>query len=267
MCVIKHNANLPTGYEYEYHICQPDMSTSTISCRPDTTTASVVSFTTVDGGTSGTASVPTTGSQADEVLALKTYMQSTFGWKIEDLVLEMYEPSMYVILFDTASTKFIRDYCSVVEATTVADKQRVHEELKHFIVTNRIEELDVNEIYSHYAITVICKSAFAQCTSLTTFDIPPSITTIGVDAFLGCTSLTTVVIPSSVSAIDAYTFYNCRSLTTVVIPDSVSAIGDGAFQHCTSVTTLNLPDSLTVIRVYAFHNCTSLTTVVIYRTV
>jgi len=184
---------------------------STKSCQSDMTT--VVSFVTVDGATSGTASVPT-GSPPEEAHALKTHLQSTFGWKIDDIVLQMYEPCTYVILFDTVSTRFIRDECSVAEATTEADKKTVQKELCAYIRRDQIRELDavLEDIYSHYNITSIGECAFDGCISLTTVAIPDSVTTIGDYAFDGCISLTTVAIPDSVTTIGAAAFANCTSL-------------------------------------------------------
>ena len=58
-----------------------------------------VYFETVDGATSGKISVPTER-------ALKTHLQSTFGWRPSEIVLEMYEPDKYVILFDTVASTY-----------------------------------------------------------------------------------------------------------------------------------------------------------------
>ena len=243
-----------------------------------------MSFETVDGATSGTISVPT-GSPSSPEGALKTHLQSTFGWRPYDIVLEMYEPGKYVVLFDTASTRFIRE-CSVVEATTVADKKTVQKELCAYIKRYNIREVDLNEIYSHYNITTIgvdafhnCSSlmtiaipdsitaidrgAFRGCTSLTTIVIPDSVTTIGVGAFGYCTLLTMIAIPYSVTAIREFAFYCCSSLTTIDIPSSVTSIMRGAFAACTSLTTVVIPSSATAIGVSAFIDCTSLTTVAI----
>ena len=122
---------------------------STKTCQAEMTT---VFFATVDGATSGTISVLTTGSPSSPEGALKTHLQSTFGWRPDDIVLEMYEPDKYVILFDTVASKFIREECSVAAATTEADKYTVQKELCAYIKRDNIRELDLNEIYSHYNI-------------------------------------------------------------------------------------------------------------------
>ena len=183
------------------------MSTKTLQAEMTT-----VSFATLDGVTRGTTSVPT-GSPADE--ALKTHLQSAFGWRPYDIVLEMYDPCKYVILFDTASMRFIREECSVADATTEADKTTVQKELRAYIKRYTIPDLDLNEIYSHYNIITIYKNAFRDCTSLSTIAIPSSVTTICKNAFRDCTSLTTIAIPDSVTAICDTAFSGCTSLVSV----------------------------------------------------
>ena len=79
---------------------------------------------------------------------------------------------------------------------------------------------------------IIGECAFWGCSSLTSVNIPSSVTTIGGAAFEGCRSLTSVNIPSGVTEIGVYTFSGCRSLTSVNIPSSVTTIGGAAFEGC-----------------------------------
>ena len=55
---------------------------------------------------------------------------------------------------------------------------------------------------------------------------------IGKWAFWRCSSLTSVNIPSSVTTIGDAAFGGCSSLTSVNIPSSVTTIGDAAFRIC-----------------------------------
>ena len=48
--------------------------------------------------------------------------------------------------------------------------------------------------------------AFNECTSLTSINIPDSVTSIGEGAFNECTSLTSINIPTSVTSIGSYAF-------------------------------------------------------------
>jgi len=58
------------------------------------------------------------------------------------------------------------------------------------------------------------------------------VTEIGSYAFYGCSSLTSVEIPSSVTSIGETAFAWCESLTSVEIPSSVTSIGSFAFEYC-----------------------------------
>ena len=91
--------------------------------------------------------------------------------------------------------------------------------------------------------------------------IPNSVTSIGRSAFYNCTGLTSVTIPNSVTSIGRSAFYNCTGLTSVTIPNSVTSIGNNAFYNCTGITSINIPNSVTSIGSSAFYNCTGLTNI------
>ena len=111
------------------------------------------------------------------------------------------------------------------------------------------------------SVTEIGRNAFGGCYSLASVKIPSSVTEIGVYAFTHCSSLTSVNIPSSVTEIGQYAFENCSSLSSVNIPSSVTEIGYAAFWGCSSLTSVNIPSSVTEIREYAFDGCSSLISV------
>ena len=142
------------------------------------------------------------------------------------------------------------------------------------------------------SVTAIGRSAFYDCSSLTSVTIGDSVTAIGRSAFGDCSSLTSVTIPDSVTVIAYSAFYGCSSLrefkgklasddgrcliidgvlnsfapaglTEYSIPDSVTAIGGDAFLGCSSLTSVTIGDSVTAIGSFAFHGCSSLTSVTI----
>ena len=103
-------------------------------------------------------------------------------------------------------------------------------------------------------VTSIGEEAFWY-TSLTSIDIPASVTSIGDRAFFACTSLTSIDIPASVTSIGEGTFLMCRLLESIELPPSVTSIGDSAFSSCYSLTSIELPSSVTSIGFKAFDEC------------
>jgi hypothetical protein len=91
-------------------------------------------------------------------------------------------------------------------------------------------------------VTTLEQSSFNQCVALSSINIPDSVTTIGVSAFSGCTSLPSIEIPSSVETIGQGAFMGCSSLTSIDIPASVTTIGKGAFGGDGSLETITVDD-------------------------
>jgi hypothetical protein len=100
------------------------------------------------------------------------------------------------------------------------------------------------------------------CTSLTSIQIPNSVTSIGYRTFYNCTSLTSIQIPNSVTCIVNYAFYLCTRLTSIQIPNSVTSIGNYAFSNCSSLTSIQIPNSVTSIGSSAFRDCIRLTSII-----
>ena len=120
------------------------------------------------------------------------------------------------------------------------------------------------DYYYHNLYTrndIIDGYAFFGCSSLTSVNIPSSVTEIGDKAFSGCSSLTSINIPSNVTEIGEWAFEGCSSLTNINIPSSVTEINWGAFSGCSSLTNINIPSSVTLIGSGAFSWCSSLTSI------
>ena len=130
------------------------------------------------------------------------------------------------------------------------------------------------------------KSAFWECSSLTSVTIPNSVTSIGSSAFYRCSGLTSVTIGNSVTSIGSSAFSGCSGLTSVTfhcqeigswfsgssikevtIGDEVESIGDYAFSGCSGLTSVTIGNSVTSIGSVAFQFCSGLTSVTIGNSV
>ena len=114
---------------------------------------------------------------------------------------------------------------------------------------------------------VIGKGAFFKCISLTSINIPGSVTSIGEFAFLNCNSLTSIKIPEGVATIGGAAFRNCKFLPSVIIPKTVTTIGKFAFADCNTLVNIIIPNSVVNIERGVFFNCKSLTNIDIPKSV
>ena len=110
----------------------------------------------------------------------------------------------------------------------------------YYVVTgidgNAKSSYNIPSSYMGKPVKAIGEDAFYDCNSLTSIEIPDSVTSIGSSAFSGCRSLTSIKIPDSVTSIGYSAFYCCDSLTSIEIPDSVTSIGRDAFAGCDKLT-------------------------------
>ncbi|MCH5199276.1 MAG: leucine-rich repeat protein, partial [Oscillospiraceae bacterium] len=107
---------------------------------------------------------------------------------------------------------------SLVSMSVSPDNKRYHSEDNCLIETeakNLIWGGKNSVIPSDGSVTKIFQGAFYGCSSLTSVNIPDSVTIIDCDAFFGCSSLASVNIPKSVKKIENGAFYGCEKLTEV----------------------------------------------------
>ncbi|MBR4390384.1 MAG: leucine-rich repeat domain-containing protein [Prevotella sp.] len=136
-----------------------------------------------------------------------------------------------------------------------------------------------NTIIPH-SIIGIGQYAFRDCSSLTSIEIPSSVTVIddnqginGYSIFSGCNSLERIVVEQGNPVYDSRD--NCNAIIktstnelfagckNTVIPNTVISIGKGAFGHCSSLTSIIIPYSVTRIGENAFGDCSNLTSIII----
>ena len=133
------------------------------------------------------------------------------------------------------------------------------------------------------SVETIGASAFKGCSKLATvtFEKGSQLKTIGggyssyypnyYGAFADCTALTSIEIPASVETIEAAAFMRCSKLATVTFEkgsqlktiggDYSSSYYYGVFSDCTALKSIEIPASVETIEAAAFKGCSSLATV------
>ncbi len=87
--------------------------------------------------------------------------------------------------------------------------------------------------------------AFQNCTNLTGFVFPASVTKIGISAFEN-SGIESIVIPGTVKTVGSNAFGNCSSLSALTIEDGVETIDDNAFSNCSALKDVTVPASVAV---------------------
>lgn len=121
-----------------------------------------------------------------------------------------------------------------------------------------IESKDlIEKVVIEDGVESIGEYAFYDFTSLTSIEIPNSVTTIGSNAF-SQSSIESVALPENLQSISEYLFYYCESLTSVTIPSSVREICNGAFGSCYNLSRVEIPDSVLKINGDVFYYNTTI---------
>ena len=124
--------------------------------------------------------------------------------------------------------------------------------------TGSDKNLNIPSVINNRKVTEIGFSAFYNCKTLESVNIPNEVIVIDNYAFLDCENLKNVTLSNNIHIINWGAFENCKSLKYIKIPDSVYIIGYEAFSGCISMTSVVIPDSVREIRGSAFSDCTNL---------
>ncbi|MDE6719290.1 MAG: leucine-rich repeat domain-containing protein [Treponemataceae bacterium] len=158
---------------------------------------------------------------------------------------------------------------------------------KSIMLSDGTDLREVSEITASdlAGVTKIGESAFCDCKSLESVDIPKSVTKIGRRAFAGCKNIAVLTYKGSLKdwcAVDwdsSLIIYakrimlsdgtDPRKLTEIATNDltGVRKIGESAFYGCKSLARVFIPVSVKEIGDGAFSGCTSLASVTIPRSV
>lgn len=136
-------------------------------------------------------------------------------------------------------------------------------------------------------VTCIGEDAFYGRSSLTSLNVPNSVTSIGNGAFRDTKWFddqldglvyagkvvykykgempenTTIDIKEGTLGIAGYAFYGCAGLCSITIPESVTNIGTSAFNGCRNLSAINIPNNITEINYMTFDGCENLKSIIL----
>ena len=152
----------------------------------------------------------------------------------------------------------------IPEAATIVDRRNFFgcNQLKSVTIGNNVKSIgesafssckNLEKVIIGSSVEVIDRYAFAFDDNLSSLTINSNkLHTINYGAFLTCKSLTSVNLPSSITQLGDYAFASCYNLSSISIPDGVTSIGMYAFRYC-SLSTIHLPKELTAISTALFY--------------
>ena len=114
-----------------------------------------------------------------------------------------------------------------------------------------------------YSVVAIGDYAFAQCTAITSFDIPETVRSIGYRGLYHCSSITSINLPSGLLTIDEAGLEGCSNLRTANLPNGLTSLGKRAFWQCSSLESIVIPSGVKEIENEAFLSCLKLKKAVI----
>lgn len=94
--------------------------------------------------------------------------------------------------------------------------------------------------------------AFAYNTSLSSLEVPDTVTTLGHHAFYN-SSMLVVNIPASLTGVISTETYSYTKIKKAIIPEGVTSLGVGAFSNCSNMTEVLIPASVQSIGKKAFY--------------
>jgi hypothetical protein len=144
-------------------------------------------------------------------------------------------------------------------------------EYAFFNTTDQQFNTTLTSIQLPSSITSIGSTAFALCSALSSINISSSVVSFGQTVFTGCSA--TIIVDANnpkFASIDGVLFdktvstlLQCPTLKTgsYIVPTSVTKIDMGAFYACSTLTSINIPASVLEIGQFVFYNCSSLTSI------
>lgn len=121
--------------------------------------------------------------------------------------------------------------------------------------TGSAAEVVIPAKYNNYTIMSVAANAVKSNTTITSVEVPDTVTTLGEYAFAECTYLRTISLPANISEVGAYAFYRCERLESAITLKHVRQIKESVFNSCERLTSVTFGEQLDSVGAYAFAGC------------
>ena len=137
------------------------------------------------------------------------------------------------------------------------------EAIIRYIYTGEDEDVpdNVQHVIFDPTVTYIPEGAFSEHKTLSSIEVPSSVTEIGSQAFANCEQLSSVTLSEGLQVISEFAFTGCTKLQLIHIPSTVIALGQDCFFSCDHLASVTLPlaqPEFQNIRVNTFRRCKQL---------
>ncbi len=119
-------------------------------------------------------------------------------------------------------------------------------------------DVKVRDYVDGKVVVAIGEEAFRNQLSISSVELPDTITTIGDSAFLGCANLLSFDMPESVVNLGKAVFQRCKNLKSVKLSSNIITVPESIFEGCTSLEKVELSDDVHVFSGKCFFGCSSL---------
>lgn len=133
------------------------------------------------------------------------------------------------------------------------------------VLPNNVSIIRGGAFYFNYLSTVTLPEGLKEIgymafrtASMTSYNIPSTVTWIENKAFYDCKFFPTLEIPSSVTELSEYTWHHCIEMTSVKMHGRYKVIPLGIFSLCSKIVNIEFPDTVEIIEKSAFSGCSKL---------
>ena len=153
----------------------------------------------------------------------------------------------------------VKDFAFSLQNSNIK-KLTLAEGVESIIQDNPVTNTPVEEIILPSTLKTLGNAAFSGAKQLKAIDLPEGVTFADNAAgiFSDCASLTSIDLPASVTQIPSSAFSGCTSLKTVTTESPITKIGANAFQNCAALKTIPDLSRVTELGASAFYACKAL---------